>query len=53
VIALDERRARIEQQAQEAAAQMVGLTADQVRTVLYALSRAGYAVTHKEGQADG
>ena len=44
MITVDERRARIEQQATEAASQMAGLTVDQVRTVLYALSRAGYAV---------
>ena len=49
MITVDERRARIEQQAHEASRQMEGLTAEQVRTVLYALSRAGYTVAHEEG----
>lgn len=50
MITVDERRARIEQQAHEASRQMEGLTAEQVRTVLYALSRAGYTVAHEEGK---
>lgn len=43
---VDERRAEIERQSVEAAKKMEGLTVDQVRTVLYALNRAGYRVTH-------